>query len=323
MAAFGAVGRFGVAGWREDLLVLAFKPETIVLVDTPYQPGSGQKVLYVPDTLILEDTGYAVSFGAAVTVEAGDPLSISDQAFDAQAGASSQPIADPLVLGELSSAPITGATVNFTPDAVTLDEGAYFPSAGLRIDFVLPDEIALSETGYGPQAGAAVSFTIADTLALEEAEFDIPAGNRVDVTPYDLDLDAVAYAVYTGVTIDFAVPTLVLGEASYAPGSGTVSTFVPASEFILSDQSLSPQTGASIFVRPSFREFYASAVAATAVAGGPFVRVTRHFRMVPVAMDPQTGASPAMTPEAFILNDIAFEIGARRKPVRGQFLIYN
>jgi hypothetical protein len=323
MPGFGAVGRFAVDGWRQDVLILTFPTaEAIVLGEVAYQPGSGVQATVVPADLVLNEVAYGAAYGALVEAVAGDALVLSELALEARSGAAIAVVPADLVLGELATEILAGATVGVVPVDLVLEGAAYAPYAGVRIDFEIPSVLALEEAAYGPQSGTVVDLTPAEDLVLDVVEFDVPAGNRIDVVPYALNLEAVALEAYSGARVDTAAADLVLDSTTYAPGAGVLATFVPASDIIISAPAFSAQSGASVFVRRDRRSFYVSAVGAWPVAGGPASYVTRHYRTHGISFEVRTGATATVVPDDLILAAAAYEIGARRRSVRGQFLFY-
>ena len=258
MAAFGAVGRFAVAGWRVDFEITTVR------------------------------------------------------------------VTDVLQLGEVSFLVATAATINVVPSDLVLVEVAYQPSAGVVFDYVLPDALVIADVAYGAEGGDSAPYGLPDPLVLEEVAFDVPAGNVVDyILPDPIVLDEVSYSPRSGAAGDYVPPdALVLGEIAYQAGSGTISTFVPADALVLGELTSEARAGASVQVRADRRFFYVSTVAGWAVAGGPAARIARHLRASAPAYDVLAGATIDTDLEDLGLAEVAYEVGARRKPVRGQMWIY-
>lgn len=323
MAMLGAVGRYGTLGWRRDLLVLAFPTQdAIVLGSVAFSAGSGTKAALAPSALALEDRAYVASGGGRVDAAPGDALAITDQPLGAEGGGSAVIAPETLELGALATEVLSGASVAYTAQDLVVEGVAYAALAGVALDFAVPADLALVDTPYQDEVGASSDYVPADPLVLLEAATDVPAGNRVDFQVAPLALESLAYQDEAGVALDFPAVGLAIAEAAFAPGSGTVTTFVPAAPIVLPAATLDARAGATVDFKQARRTFRSSAVMAAAVMAGPTISVQRSFRLSPVSFAPQAGATVEMIPDDLVMQTVAFEAGARRKPVRGLFLIY-
>lgn len=258
MSAYGAVGRFAVAGWRRDILLAALVP-------------------------------------------ASPALTLDAVAFE----------------------PGTGVAANLGTSDLILAEVAWQPSAGVVFDLVPGDALAISELALGASGGASAPLVPDLPLVLETVEFDVPAGNSISVVPSPLVLAEAVLQALAGVRLETSAGgDLDLTGAVLFAGSGTASPLVPAETIVLNEAATSAQAGARVDYRHGVRNYYPTAVAAWAVAGGPIVRRPQALESRGVAFQVLAGATQDLGTSDLVLDTVAYEVGARRKAVRGQTLIY-
>lgn len=139
-----------------------------------------------------------------------------------------------------------------------------------------------------------------------------------------LELGAAASAPSAGARVNAAVPPAeALGAVSYVASQGTTVPNPTPPDLVLAPLAYDPRAGASVHVRGGRTTYLVSTVAAWATAAGPAARVPRHLRTSSPATAVKAGVTLRLPVSDIVLSPPSYELGARRKAVRGQFLIYN